>query len=378
MRGDRLRDEFRAVYGAEPRVFRAPGRVNLIGEHTDYNEGFVMPAATEFATFVAAAADEGRTVAVLSRELGERFEFDLDDEDARPRSAWTDYVQGVALMLRRAGYRLSGARLMIESDVPIGSGMSSSAALEVSTALALLAVAGESAERLEVVRLCQRAENEFVGARVGVMDQFASCFGRDGHALLLDCRTLEARPLPVPDEARLVVCNTMVQHKLAGGEYNERRADCEEAARRLGVAALRDVGAEEFDGRAGRLPERLLKRARHVVTENARVQQAASALVAADLDTFGRLMNESHRSLRDDYEVSVRELDLMAELARRVPGVYGARMMGGGFGGCTINLVGERAVERVLAEVARGYEAETGIRPDLYVCRAADGAGEVT
>ena len=375
---DELREDFRARFDARPRVFRAPGRVNLIGEHTDYNEGFVMPAATQFAARVAAAPREGRVVTVFSREVGEGFEFDLDDEDARPRSSWTDYVQGVAVVFRRAGFRLAGARLLVESDVPMGAGMSSSAALEVSAALALLGVAGESAPPLEVVRLCREAENEFVGARVGVMDQFASCFGRAGHALLLDCRTLEAEALPIPSQARLVVCNTMVRHSLAGGEYNERRADCEEAARRLGVRALRDVGTEELAARALELPERLRRRARHVVTENARALEAAGALRAGDLETFGRLMDESHLSLRDDYEVSVAELDMMVELARRVPGVYGARMMGGGFGGCTINLVHETAVEHVLAEVARGYERETGVRPDTYVCRAADGAGEVS
>ncbi|HLM58481.1 MAG TPA: galactokinase [Pyrinomonadaceae bacterium] len=370
--------EFGRRFGGRPRVFRAPGRVNLIGEHTDYNEGFVMPAATDLATWAAVAPQEGREVRVVSLELDEEFAFSLDDTGAGRRGQWTDYVQGVARSLEAGGFRLRGARLLVSSDVPIGSGLSSSAALEVSSARALLAAAEAEADPLTVARLCQRAENEFVGVRSGIMDQYASCFGREGHALLLDCRSLESEALPLPGGVAIVVCNTMVKHSLAGGEYNLRRADCEEAARLLGVRALRDVTAEGFARRAAELPERLRRRARHVVTENARVGGAAAALKSSDLGAFGRAMNESHFSLRDDYEVSCKELDLMADLGRARPGVYGARMMGGGFGGCTINLVEEPAVESFLAEVPQAYERETGLKPAVYLCRASEGAGEVT
>jgi len=373
-------EEFERRFGGEgrPRVFRAPGRVNLIGEHTDYNEGFVMPAATDLAAFAAVAAADDRRVSVVSLDINEEFSFDLDDADAERRGEWGDYVQGVALALEAGGFRLRGARLVVSSEVTMGSGLSSSAALEVASARALLGAAGLEAEPLAVARLCQRAENEFVGVRSGIMDQYAACFGREGHALLLDCRSLESRALPVPEGVRIVVCNTMVKHSLAGGEYNRRRADCEEAARLLGVRALRDVGAEEFARRADELPERLRRRARHVITENARVGEAAAALTASDLGAFGRAMNESHFSLRDDYEVSCAELDLMAELGRRRPGVHGARMMGGGFGGCTVNLVEEGAVEGFFGEVPAAYERETGLKPALYVCRASEGASEVT
>lgn len=369
--------EFGRRFGGRPRVFRAPGRVNLIGEHTDYNEGFVMPAAIDLAAWAAVAPQEGREVRVVSLDLDEEFAFSLDDEAGR-RGQWTDYVEGVARALEAGGFRLRGARLLVSSDVPIGSGLSSSAALEVSSARALLAAAEAEADPLTVARLCQRAENEFVGVRSGIMDQYASCFGREGSALLLDCRSLESEALPLPDGVTIVVCNTMVKHSLAGGEYNLRRADCEEAARLLGVRALRDVTAEEFARRADELPERLRRRARHVITENARVGEAAAALTSSDLAAFGRAMNESHSSLRDDYEVSCKELDLMADLGRARPGVYGARMMGGGFGGCTINLVEESAVEGFLREVPEAYERGTGLKPAVYLCRASEGAGEVT
>ena len=374
-----MAEEFaRRFGGGRPRVFRAPGRVNLIGEHTDYNEGFVMPAATDLAAFAAVAPSEGRRVSVVSLDINEEFSFDLDDAGAKRRGQWGDYVQGVALSLEAGGFSLRGAQIVLSSEVPMGSGLSSSAALEVASARALLAAAGLEADPLAVARLCQRAENEFVGVRSGIMDQYAACFGQEGHALLLDCRSLESRALPVPEGVRIVVCNTMVKHSLAGGEYNLRRADCEEAARLLGVRALRDVEPGEFARRADELPERLRRRARHVITENARVAEAAAALTASDLGAFGRAMNESHFSLRDDYEVSCAELDLMAELGRGRPGVYGARMMGGGFGGCTVNLVEEGAVEGFFREVPAAYERETGLKPALYVCRASEGASEVT
>jgi galactokinase len=377
-----LQHKFQELYGQAARIFRAPGRVNLIGEHTDYNDGFVMPAAIDFYTWVAVAPREGRRLSIYSEEFSESVEFDLDESDPRPAGHWSDYVRGVAVSLEQAGYRLRGANLAIRSEVPIGSGLSSSAAIEVASGLAMLDAASLTIDRTELAKICRRAENEFVGARVGIMDQFISCNGKAGHALMLDCRSLDYRLLPVPDEVRLVVCNTMVKHALAGGEYNVRRAECEAGVRHLAkslpnVRALRDVTIEELERYGSDLPPVIYKRCRHVITENARVLEAADALERGDLVTFGRLMAESHRSLRDDYEVSCRELDIMVDLASKIEGVYGARMTGGGFGGCTINLVRADSVAHFKQEVARGYEEATGLHPEIYTCTAAEGAGRV-
>lgn len=358
------------------RTFRAPGRVNLIGEHTDYNGGFVLPVAIQMATWVTVAAREDRRVVASSSAVAEPelriAEFDLDDVNAIRRGQWSDYVQGVAMEMERAGHRLSGADLEIWSDVPIGAGLSSSAALEVSTAMALLANCGFSMSRVEVAKLCQRAENEFVGARCGIMDQFTSCCARAGHALLLDCRSLEATHVSIPDSVKLVVCNTMVRHELASNEYNLRREQCEAAAKALGVESLRD--ATEASGLQGILRQR----ARHVITENQRVLDACDALRAGDMRKFGELMVESHRSLRDDYEVSCAELDLMVKLALKMDGVYGARMTGGGFGGCTINLVDAGRAQQFGEEIADAYSRETSVTPAVYICEASGGASEET
>ena len=377
-----LHEKFRALYGAEARIFRAPGRVNLIGEHTDYNDGFVMPAAIEFYTWVAISLRPDRKVSVQSINFSEEFEFDLDDRSARAGGRWSDYVQGVAVMLERTGHHLRGANLLIRGEVPIGSGLSSSAAIEVATGLALLQNSGLSLDRVELAKLCRRAENEFVGARVGIMDQFISCNGHRGHALMLDCRSLEFRLLPVPSGASLVICNTMVKHELASGEYNTRRAECEEGVRVLsqwypGIRALRDVSLAELEKHAGALPPVIYRRCHHVVSENQRVLEAASALERGDLHTFGQLMAASHRSLRDDYQVSCAELDVMVDLAGRQTGVYGARMTGGGFGGCTINLVRAEQVSAFREIVAAEYQRAIGLRPDIFVSSAAEGASEV-
>jgi galactokinase len=378
-----LRHRFQERYGQTARTFRAPGRVNLIGEHTDYNDGFVMPAAIDFYTWVAIAPREDRKLAVYSEEFFEGVEFDLDEAGPRASGHWSDYVRGVALVLEQSGYRLRGANLAIQSEVPIGSGLSSSAALEVAAGLAMLDAADLSIDRTELARLCRRAENEFVGARVGIMDQFISCNGRAGSALMLDCRSLGYSLLPLSDGVRLVVSNTMVKHALAGGEYNVRRAECEEGVRHLArslpdVRALRDVTPDDLERYGGDLPAVIYKRCRHVITENARVIEAAAALGSGDLDYFGKLMAESHRSLRDDYEVSCRELNIMVELASKIEGVFGARMTGGGFGGCTINIVRAEAVADFKREVARAYEEATGLHPEIYTCEAAQGAEQVT
>jgi galactokinase len=377
---DPLIERFRQNFGGEAWLYRAPGRVNLIGEHTDYNDGFVLPAALQQCTWIAAAARPEPRLRVSSLRAGETLEFALDDADPRPRRDWSDYVRGVAIMLQRDGYRLTGADMLIDSDVPVGSGLSSSAALEVASGFAMLDSAGQAIDLTRLALSCQRAENEFVGMRCGVMDQFASCRGAADRVLLLDCRSLEFRLSPVDPSVRLVICNSIVHHELAGSEYNRRREQCEEGVARLktvlpSVRALRDVTIGDLAQHGALLSELVLRRCRHVVTENDRVQRAAAALEAGQVGEVGRLMNASHVSMRDDYEISCREIDILVELAGRVDGVLGARMTGGGFGGCTINLVRVAAVDRFADEVGRAYKEATGITPQFLVCRPGAGAG---
>jgi len=375
--------EYRRRFGEPVGVFRAPGRVNLIGEHTDYNDGFVMPAALGFYTYVASGPRRDRTLSIYSLDFDELSNFDLDMAMSGPTGHWSDYVRGVAAVLRGSGVPLPGVNLVIKGEVPIGAGLSSSAAIEVATALALLAAAGYQLERRAIASLCQRAEHEFAGTNCGIMDQFIACFGEANHALLLDCRSLAYEPLQLPDRARLVICDSMVKHDLAAGEYNRRRADCEAGVQLLrrhlpDIRALRDVDLSQLEQFSDTMPDRIYRRCLHVVGENARTLKAAAALRNGDLTLFGELMARSHASLRDDYEVSCRELDLLVELAGKCRGVFGSRMTGGGFGGCTVNLVDGDAVESLRAEVARRYQDATGMAPAIYVCAAADGAGEVS
>ena len=368
-----------------PRVFRAPGRVNLIGEHTDYNDGFVMPAAIGFYCFVAVEPRRDRRLVIYSEEFGDKFEFDLDSADSRrgPSRTWSDYPLGVALKLEQSGFRLSGANLMIHGEVPIGAGLSSSASIEVATALALAAVSGIAVDRIGLARICQQAESDFVGMKCGIMDQFISLYGLQNHALMLDCRSLDFALVSVPESVRLVICNTGVKHQLASGEYNRRRAECEEAVAGLKEAmpqirALRDVSGEQLEEHRSLLSPVAYERALHVVRENERVLQGAAALRCGDLSAFGRCMAASHASLRDLYEVSCRELDLMVEIANQQPRCYGARMTGGGFGGATINLVDARHAENFSSKVAAAYRAATGISPEIYICTPVDGADELS
>ncbi len=377
-----LADRFLRRYGGTARVYRAPGRVNLIGEHTDYNDGFVMPAAIDASTWVAMAPRQDRQLVVHSETLEETAETPLERTALQPRHRWSDYVFGVAAELLDAGVPLTGANVLIHSDVPRGAGLSSSAALEVAVGFALMDSAGVPIDRVALALLCQRAENGFVGARCGIMDQFIACHGVTDHALMLDCRSLESRALPVPSTARLVVCNTMVKHQVATGEYNTRRAECEAAAHAFaehkpGVRALRDVSPEDLDRFGPSLPPVLFRRARHIVMENQRVLDAADALTRGNLDAFGRLMDAGHRSLRDDFALSCEELDLMVDLASPLPGVYGARMTGGGFGGCTVNLVADEHVETFVATVREGYARATGTDPEIYLCSAGAGVERV-
>ncbi len=383
MRGSTsIAEQFRAKFGANPRVYRAPGRVNLIGEHTDYNEGYVMPVALGFYCWLAISPRDDQKLVISSDGFSDTAEVELDSPEIHPRKTWSDYPVGVALELKRAGVPLRGANLLIHGEVPMGAGLSSSAAIEVATALALAEQSGHSPDRVQLALLCQKAENEFVGARCGIMDQFISLHGRKNHALLLDCRALDFELVAIPECVRLVICNTMVRHEHASSGYNQRRAECEEAVQRLakvlpGIRSLRDVTLDQLELHRGTLSEVLYKRALHVITENARVLGATEALRAEDLERFGKRMAESHSSLRDLYEVSCAELDLMVDQANRQEGVYGARMTGGGFGGSTINLVKSRFADAFAENMARGYEKETGIVPQIYICAPAEGAGAV-
>ncbi|MGE5528160.1 MAG: galactokinase [Patescibacteria group bacterium] len=370
-----------AAQAARARMAAAPGRVNLIGEHTDYNGGFVFPIAIDFRLRLLGAARGDRRIRAYSLDFAEAVEFDLDRIEPDPEHTWSNYLRGVCLVLQETGRVLRGMDLLVAGDVPQGAGLSSSAAFEVAAALLCKELSSLDLPDLELIRLCQRAENDFVGVNCGIMDQFVSRLGRKGHALLLDCRDLSYSHHPLdPAKARVIVVNSGVRHALVSSEYNLRRRQCEEGAAALGerlpsVRSLRDVSPRMLDEFDGALDPVVARRCRHVVLENERTLDAAKALDAGDLERFGRLMYESHQSLRDLYEVSCAELDLLVGLARGLPGVYGARMTGGGFGGCTVNLVRPEAADGFAASIRRSYEKETGRKPEVYLCTAAAGAG---
>ncbi len=370
----RVVDSFERVYGSKPALqVAAPGRVNLIGEHTDYNEGFVLPAAIDRHIVIGATGRSDRKVRVYSVDFDESVTFSLDDIQHDERNPWSNYERGVAWVLQQEGYTLAGMDMAIAGDVPIASGLSSSAAIEVATAYAFQCLSELELDGVRRALLCQRAENEFVGMRCGIMDQYIISLGKRGHALLIDCRSLDYQLVPIPPGCSVVVCDTKKRRGLVDSEYNTRRQECETGARLLGVRALRDVKPQEFEARQHELGEVTRKRCRHVVTEDQRVLDAVQALRDGDVALFGRLMNASHVSLRDDYEVSCRELDIMVEVAWQQEGVLGARMTGAGFGGCTVNLVHSDAAETFGRRVAEGYTAATGLVPDVYVCLAEEG-----
>ncbi|MEO7144977.1 MAG: galactokinase [Bryobacteraceae bacterium] len=369
----RFRERYPAT--APPRVSRAPGRVNLIGEHTDYNLGFVLPVAIELACYTASAPSGDRRLRVYSEELEQGAEWPVEAIAAlQPQRHWTDYVVGVAQELLRLGIPVEGRNVLIHSTVPAGSGLSSSAALEVSSALAL---AGERRlDPLELARLCHRAENGFVGLPSGLMDQFVSVFGQKDAAIRLDCRSLEHAVVQLPPQATFLAVNSMVKHELGASAYRQRVAECAAAVNALrrkwpGVASLREATPAMLDGG---IPEPALRRARHVVTENRRVGEFVEAAGRADLVTMGRLMAESHRSLQIDYEVSCAELDFLVDAAQSLPGVFGARMTGGGFGGCTVNLVSEEIAPEFASSIRPLYQNRFGIDPEIYSCRPSPGA----
>jgi galactokinase len=401
---DSLLTSFRDSFHAEPEiVVRAPGRVNLIGEHTDYNDGFVLPIAIDRAVWIAAERCSSALATIVSIDFDQSATFRITEleprtpggwvayptprrPDAAPVASapgWAAYPAGVAWSLREAGHALSGLDAVFASDVPVGAGLSSSAAIEVGFATAWQHASNFKLSQPDLARLCQRAENVYVGVNCGIMDQTISALGRAGHALLLDCRDLSTQHVPLPAGYSIVVGDTRVERSLAGSAYNERRAQCEEAVRILqahgaSIRALRDVTPEFLAQHEDELSPIVRRRVRHVVSENVRVLESAEALRRGDIAAFGRAMIASHASMRDDYEISCRELDVMVEVALRVEGVLGARMTGGGFGGCAVSLVRDDAVERYLNEVPGAYRQATGIEPAVYVCKATDGASLVT
>jgi galactokinase len=374
-------DSFRERYGSagNVRVFRAPGRVNLIGEHTDYNLGFVMPVALDLATYIAVAPSEDGRLRIHSEQQNETREFDpAAIGSLAPARHWTDYPLGVAQQLVRAGFAMQPANLLVRSTVPEGSGLSSSAALEVSSALAFLN--GRELAPLEIARLCQRAEREFVGMPCGIMDQYVSVFGREHAAVEIDCRSLQHRYAELPADAALVAVNTMVKHALAGSAYKDRVAECAAAVEGIrkrypAVESLRDVTPEQLASAADTLPPVVARRARHVVTEDNRVERFASA--AGDLTLMGALLVKSHRSLQHDYQVSCDELDFLVDTALAIEGVYGSRMTGGGFGGCTVTMLRPDALPRFTEQIEKAYQERFHVTPQIYRCIPSAGAGAV-
>jgi galactokinase len=364
-----LAHAFEERFGRAPEVVvRAPGRVNLIGEHTDYNGGFVMPVAIDRWVWIALGRRTDRRVVAESLDFEETADFELD---ALSRGkGWAEYLKGTAWALQEEGIALEGWNGIVAGEVPIGAGLSSSAALEMATARAFAAVGAVGWDPSRMARAAQRAENEWVGVRCGIMDQMASAAGRAGHALLIDCRSLETVAVPLPVDTAVLVLDTSTRRGLVDSHYNERREECERAARLLGAASLRDVAPEEVE----KLPGLTLRRARHVVTENARTLRAAKALGCGDVQEAGRLMDESHESLARDFEVVTSALETMVRCARRAPGCVGARMTGAGFGGCVVALVRGPAVEDFVTAVSAAYRAESGLQPKIHTCRAADGA----
>jgi galactokinase len=371
-----------AAAGNSPLRFAAPGRVNLIGEHTDYSGGFVMPVAIDFRTLATIRPRSDGRILLYSENMAEQVSYAADPLPTAARHHWSDYPMGVAWSLAQEGVRVGGFELSMAGNVPLGAGLSSSASIEVATALALLALAGVTMPLEAIALACQRAENRFVGAQSGIMDQFIACAGQQDHALVLDCRSLQYRLLPIPAHVRLVICNSMVKHEHAGGQYNARRAEVEEGTRILhrchpSIETLRDATEAQLMDCRQQMPDNVFRRCRHIITENKRVELAALALEHGDLPAFGALMAEAHRSIRDDFEVSCIELDTLVEIASGIAGCYGARMTGGGFGGCTVNLVEEDKAEQFRESIHAGYRAATGSDADIYLCRASAGAAQV-
>ncbi len=370
-------------FGVAERAFQAPGRVNLIGEHTDYTGGLVMPAAIDFNTVAVVGPAKGGRSVIHSVDFKKEFEFDASALPEKAKHDWTDYPAGVLWSLKQSGVVTPQFTMTLQGDVPLGAGLSSSASIEVAVALAALALAGKSMALTDVALACKKAENGFVGAQSGIMDQYIACCGVKDHALVIDTRDLGSRAVPLPSDVRLVICNSMVKHSHAGGEYNERRAEVEEGSRALRAAnpdihELRDATLEDLEEARGSMSENAFLRCRHIITENVRVEEAATALAAGDMKRMGELMAEAHASYRDDFAASCPEVDLLVELAAAEPGLIGARLTGGGFGGCTVNLVEAAHAEAFRRDIHSAYLERAGIDAEIYLCQAAAGASELT
>ncbi|USD62481.1 galactokinase [Vibrio sp. SCSIO 43140] len=372
---------FEAVLGYKPsHIIQAPGRVNLIGEHTDYNDGFVLPCAIDYQAVVAATKRDDNLVRVVSADYGNAIdEFDLSQAITfQQDKMWANYIRGVVSCLITRGYEFTGADIAVSGNVPQGAGLSSSAALEVVIGQTFKVLHNLEISQADIALIGQQAENDFVGCKCGIMDQMISAEGRENHAMLLDCRTLETELVSMPEDMSVMIINSNKKRGLVDSEYNTRREQCEEAARLFGVSALRDVTIEQFNDKRSTLDDMVAKRARHVITENDRTLQAAKALRDHDMKRMGELMAASHASMRDDFEITVTEIDLLVEMVKEVIGEEGGvRMTGGGFGGCIVALVPPTLVERVTAVVQEKYQRETGLKESIYVCKAKDGAGLV-
>lgn len=380
---DQILEQAERIYQKvrEPKLFFAPGRVNLIGEHTDYNLGFVLPMALDLGCYALSSSNGEQILRFFSTQLQEMIEVPLAGlASARAQGKWSDYCIGVAKGLLEAGFTLQGSDILIDSTLPIGAGLSSSAALEAATALALLRT--DQVDRLQVARICHRAESSFVGLPCGIMDQFISLLGQEGSALLIDCRSLEWKAVGLPKSCEIVCINSMVKHQLGSSEYARRTQECAEAVRLVQqiapeVASLRDVTLELLEKAKPTMPDVIYRRARHVVTENERVLQFVDAASRDDLEQMGRLLVGSHRSLQYDYEVSCEELDFLVDEALKGEEVYGARMTGGGFGGCTINLIKKGEASQFIARIQIAYQNRFARQPEAYLCRPSAGAREV-
>lgn len=369
----------RQRFGRDGQAFGAPARVNLIGEHTDYTGGFVMPMAIDFATVaVVSARDDGRAV-FYSLNFDEEVSFDIASLERTPRGHWSDYPLGVVWSLAQEGVAVSGFSMSLSGNVPVGAGLSSSASLEVSTAMALLSHAGKELPLKTVATLCRRTENEFVGAKSGIMDQFIVAGGVAGRVMLLDCRSLEFELLPLPSEVRVVICNSMVQHQHAGGEYGDRSDEVTAGQavlrrERPGIELLRDATLADLEACKDKMSAASFARCKHIISENGRVLEAKEALLHGDVKRFGELMVEAHASMRDDFAASCPEVDKLVEIAMQQPGCFGARITGGGFGGCTVNLVSVDKAEAFVKAVRSAYKAASGISADCFISAPTDGA----
>jgi galactokinase len=376
-----VKNSFADIFSYTPtHIIQAPGRVNLIGEHTDYNDGFVLPCAINYQAMVAAAKRSDNLIRVVSVDYGNEInQFDLKQEITfEPDCMWANYIRGVVKCLLGRGYQLRGMDIAVSGNVPQGAGLSSSAALEVVIGQTFKELYQLDISQAEIALNGQQAENEFVGCNCGIMDQLISAEGKENHALLIDCRSLKTKAVSMPEDMAVVIINSNKKRGLVDSEYNTRREQCEQAARTFGVKALRDVSIVQFNTRINELDEVVAKRARHVITENDRTEEAAKALASGDMKRMGELMAQSHVSMRDDFEITVKEVDTLVEIVKEVVGdLGGVRMTGGGFGGCIVALVPLPLVDNIREAVEARYETETGLKETIYICQAKDGASLV-